>query len=92
MYFCLPGLRWYHKEQKKSFHARHSWHEHSYSSQLETAATKMFITGRVAGARPGTGGAVEPRNQHFGTEGRESKRFLSFTAHLEGAPCQHKPA
>lgn len=48
-------------------------------SQLETATSKVFVSGRAAGAGPGTGGAGEPRNQHFGSEERESECFLSFT-------------
>lgn len=54
----------------------------SYSSQLEVAATKMFVTVRVADAGPRTGGAMEPRNQHFVTEERGTNRFFSFIHHV----------
>ena len=56
--------------------------QHSYSFQLKVAATKMFVTVRVADAGPGTGGAMEPRNQHFVREERGTNLFLSFTHHV----------
>lgn len=69
----------------ESFHPGSSCHffsQHSYSSQLEVAATKTFVTlGELLMLGQLTGGALEPRNQHFGTKERGTNFFISLTHH-----------